>query len=76
MKEISWIKKAYFIKFFQVLLAAFCILGSEYDLGIEKGTMKVILVLEEMIKTFPDSIISISYGALITRVSEDEVGGT
>ena len=56
LKEISWIKKAFFIKFFQVSLAAFCIVGSEYD-WVEKSKMKVLFVVESVIKRFPDTII-------------------
>ena len=34
------------------------------------------MILEEMIKWYPDSIITIAFGATIQRFSEDKVGGT
>ncbi len=47
----------------------------EFEL-IDLTLLKVFLIVEEAIKFYPDSIIVIALGSLITRISEDEIGGT
>ena len=47
----------------------------EYD-WVAKSILRPVMIIEEMYKWFPDSIITIAFGATIQRFSEDKVGGT
>ena len=68
-KEISYMKHAYFLKFFNITIALFCILAYEGE-WFDKQTIKCLIVSEELIKYYGDVLIAVSFGATITRFSE------
>ena len=56
-------------------MASLCLLSIEYE-WFSKETIRVIVVLEEVMKMYSDTMINVSFGATITRFAENELGGT
>lgn len=63
------------LKFYQAAFAAILICSSEYG-WIDKSVIRVLIIFEEISKYYMDTLVSITFGATITRFSEESIGAT
>ncbi len=74
-KEMTYMKQGYCLKFFHVIYATIIIVAAEYGyIGFK--VVRILLITEEIIKYYPDTLITVTFGATIVRFGEDRVGGT